>query len=360
MHIDIGSFREVPHEVNPAFPNEFHVDLDLLPIEMLIDGRSIYQYSLGSREIYTYSDDIPDIKEYYARVYQARIDKENLGFIRKFPNICKLEYTTKKNASFPQEILDTWNLQVLEFDSCTKFKKVPRNLPKAKNLMALGFTNCRNLEDISLLAELPHLTHLSFDRLAKLQDFTHIGALKNIQQLHLEAMHREELPEILSSLSSLKRLSLASYGLNDQSNWSVLEPLTQLEELDLGCNNITVLPTEIKSLSALRRLSLKHLTIEDVTPLLDLPHLEVIEFTKYQGRQLPIGLEKLTNLKELHFTYAEHLSGELTYPDFKHCPQLEIVNFSASNVTKDQVMKHFAQLPHIKKLYVEFYNNLLA
>ena len=181
-------------------------------------------------------------------------------------------------------------------------------------LKALGMEDCREISDISALAQVKDLENLNLYDMDEVNDFTVLNVLKKLRSLSIDA-------ENLKDISFINHMpELASLGITD-SKILLLDPLVgkeSLKELLLVDNG----------------------EVRDYNPVGTLTGLETLVINKYTSQDDP-DLTALTGLKhgEFHGMMGIRFLGSLT--------GLEELKVQGCNVDQPSVI---ASLPALKKL----------
>jgi len=150
-----------------------------------------------------------------------------------------------------------------------------------------------------LLPEILKLKNLQYLHLSgnNIIDIKVILELKDLQELIIDYNQLSEIPKEISKLKNLRELNLISNKISKIPK--EIGELKNLEELALNHNKISVLPKEIGKLKNLNYFFLSYNQISDITALLELKNLSVLELYENTGL-----LEKI----------PEEILHESTYP----------------------------------------------
>ncbi|MCA9027453.1 MAG: hypothetical protein KDA86_19750 [Planctomycetaceae bacterium] len=113
-------------------------------------------------------------------------------------------------------------------------------------------------------------------------------------------------------------------------NLAKLPALPDLMSLDLEGSQVTSDGLDaVSPLKSIRSLSLKDTPVTDITPLADMPHLEILElnFSRCRGEYLS-GLSQLKNVTALLAGYLQVTDQEVI--EIAKCSQLEELSIAAS------------------------------
>lgn len=167
-----------------------------------------------------------------------------------------------------------------------------------------GLEHCTNLTelnlndnlitDVSPIAQLNALTHLSLDGNTGIKELTPLCNLDSLTSLSLARTRTRDLSGVCN-ITSLKALDLSS---NDISDLRPLSQLRNLRELDLGTNRVTDLSPLIP-LAELQTLDLTANPTPDISPLAELRNLRDLTLG-YMGAGDIAAVSRLTGLTRLH------------------------------------------------------------
>jgi predicted DNA-binding WGR domain protein len=208
--------------------------------------------------------------------------------------------------------------------------------------------------------------------------------LEPIFQLSVFLGKLKRIPESLGKLQSLKSLSLTMIEPVGQKLPVSLGQLVNLEHLLLGVNGFTDLPdlsglTKLKKLllhaNKFKRLTTFPINLEqlflDLNPLDESPNLSALTNLKHLSldgiKVIPVGLENLMNLEELHWADADLdtfpkelaklpklrelvMSGNrfVTPPDLQDLHELEVLDLQ--NCRLERLPEGLLDLPKLKQL----------
>lgn len=296
------------------------------------------------------------------------------------------------------------NLPV-DIGKLTALKKL--NL-KANRLSALPITfgSLVNIEELDL-------GYLEMGtRMNKITDLgPGFGNLKKLKKLDLAGNSLTTLPDAFSNLTALTELNL---NLNKLAAFPLaITPLTQLKKLDLGLNDISVLPADIARLSQLETLnvdgnffnrsdkkitllpaeicqlknletlSLKDNVIEQLpdcigqlqkleklnlrdnlltsfpTSFSQLKKLEWLDVKANDFSELPSGFQNLSAIKELDLSMNPKLSFDAERLKFAQMQNLNYLNLSYNNISKEQIEVLRNSLPNCKVVNWDYSKTVL-
>ncbi len=295
----VDAIRQGTHGTDSVYPYGFRLDADAISFQQWIDGFDFHKV--------TDPENDEDADAHLERVYSARVDKSEVGFLEKYPNLQRIEYTEEKSTVLPDEIAERTGVRFLTFDCTKKYKKLPKALAKMPQLEALEIVNVPALRDISLVSELPNLRHLRIYGCSKVEDFSALAALDKLEELHLESFWWDAIPDVLSALPSLRRLNLGG-SVRDDTDLSVLREMPELESLSLQWSELQKTPPEFAGLVGLRKLKFEHCEFESFDSIAALKNLEVLDTYGLQNEAVPAAIGELRSLRFLALKQMENLS----------------------------------------------------
>ncbi len=217
------------------------------------------------------------------------------------------------------ESLEYLNLSTINIDSPIPFMSSRIKLPK--NLRMLNLRYCKISAIPPSVFELKDLEYLnllenSISRIPQeMIDLKKLKTLKirwenvskfpdNIKDLPLETVeisadNRGEIPEVIYSMTNLKRIEAKGAGIEKVSD--KLVNFSKLEYLDLRDNyDLKVLPQSIGGLKKLRILGLSVCGLKELPEsFCELTELEVLHLQHNELTMLPVNIGKLTKLRKL-------------------------------------------------------------
>lgn len=156
-------------------------------------------------------------------------------------------------------------------------------LDEKNNIIGLNIFQSE-IADISILEDLPHLTHLCLWE-NQISDISVIKNLIHLTHLYLGENHISEI----SVLKGLKKLKVLNLSMNQISEISFLKDMTRLKTLNLAGNRIHDI-SPLKALKHLKVLELAGNRISDITVLKYLPGLTEIDLTDNKISVLPVEI----------------------------------------------------------------------
>jgi Leucine-rich repeat (LRR) protein len=282
------------------YPYGYRLDRDEITFNQWVDGFDF--------KTVTDPENDEEAEQYADRVFSARVDKSEVQFLEKYPNLTHVEYTEEKSTVLPDEIAERESIRFLKFDCTKKFKKLPRALPEMKQLEALSIVNIAALRDISLLRELPNLRYLQIYGCSKVEDFSSLASLEKLEELQLQSMWWDGVPDVIAELPNLKRLSLDSSVRSEKVDLSVLAELEDLEELAFQFTDLEATPPEFAGLKNLRKLKFEHCNFQNYDSIAALRNLEVLDTYGLEFESVPGSFGELPNLRYLKLSSAPNLS----------------------------------------------------
>lgn len=215
----------------------------------------------------------------YLNIYKELLPSIEKFLVRDFKNIKKLVipgvFASSKLGDLDVEIILSQLAMMTHIDD-------------------LDLSGC-NLKDLSVLAKLPHLRHLSLEFCSVQMGFSGLKELKNLESLNLGSTDFNEF-EVLSSLKSLNTLSL------DRTSISSTKTLGKVLET-LPIKDLNLSHTFIKDLSFLSKLS----SLESL-------YLEMIPTTEFSSLKSLQNPEKLVELylkgsRPKDLSFLQNLTG---------------------------------------------------
>ncbi|XP_042482158.1 disease resistance protein RUN1-like [Macadamia integrifolia] len=223
-----------------------------------------------------------------------------------FPCLKRLDLSCCNSLlELPYNICQMASLQILIFNNCESFNKLPMSIGALKHLVKFLIcgTNIEELPDgVGQLEKLKELDVSHCCKLVRLP--TSMGRMRSLLYLNLDYTMIAKLPNDFSKLiSSLEVLKMGMEELDNQTDYKRLQPLlinmsgfpSQLQVLYLeGYMNLESIPKLPSSLTHLEVKKCNSLQI-----ISDLSHLESLkELLLYDCRSL-VRLSDLSNLKSL-------------------------------------------------------------
>ena len=313
--------------------------------------------NLDAAQVLTTLSQIPAITELMAQ--ECNITNMPLE-IGKLTNIRVLDLKANRLTSLPLTFGSLTNLEYLDlgyFEMGTRMNKISDLGPGFGQLKKLkflnlsgnalvtlpeGFSGLTELTELNLgLNKLPGLP-ISVTQLNKLTKLdislndvsvipAQVSNLTNLEELHLDGNffnHQEKklktLPNEICQLKKLKVLTLKDNVIEQLPD--CIGGLSKLEKLDLRDNLLTILPTSFGQLKSLKWLDLK---ANDLS-------------------QLPADFSGLDQLKELNISMNLKLDFEVVKLKLIKMKQLEFLELSYNNITKEQITPLRDALPNCK------------
>ncbi|MEL6346666.1 MAG: hypothetical protein AAFV53_26370 [Myxococcota bacterium] len=178
-----------------------------------------------------------------------------------------------------------------------------------------------SLTSLAYLDRFPSLRALCIRNWNRLESWQTLGALSNLEILHLEA---PELPDDLSVLTRLPRLYQLVIDTGSLTGLSRLPALPDCRELRLRCTDWRPLSSLdlLSEWTHLERLYLRS-PVASLGETFGTPNLRVLRLKMYQGYSLD-GLERAPNLNELHLKQAIGLSDARALSSLKSLRRLRL------------------------------------
>ncbi len=254
------------------------------------------------------------------------------GYIKILPKLRSAKFNFNKSAykkTFDQEaqlihFLENTKLTRLEIVGSTQLTDLPEVLLKHP-LRSLSITNCRNLKSVAAI--LPHLEDLvvlsitgdsihlgeRFPILPKLKSLTlnlkevspltQLSLCYQLEELFLDGLKLEKLPEDFSRLKHLKTIRIQRVdNLETLPSFSAAESLEKLHLI--GLPSVKEIGIDFSCLTQLKNLNITHVgtaqaSLELPTSLSDCQRLHNLTLASVPIIALPKGLEKLSGLEVL-------------------------------------------------------------
>ncbi len=253
------------HNFIRALPGLTHLKLSIpqtLEIDSLIEGFPIFKENY--RRIHRKEIKFNDFLKFFTSldlIYMessteidgTSINDEDFSFLLEQTQIEHLKVSCgshNQNFAFLKQLI---NLRSLHIEAIRDPDCLGHIFSQLKSLVDLSLWNCSDLQEITFLEQAPQLEKLCFFGCDQIENFSALSCLVNLTKLILN----ESVTDLsfLENATKLKKLECTSTKIEDIS---VLQSLTQLEELYLGGNiNISDwLPLQYLS-------ELKHLNLSD-------------------------------------------------------------------------------------------------
>jgi Leucine Rich repeats (2 copies) len=179
--------------------------------------------------------------------------------------------------------------------------------------VATGKFTGRNIDSLRKIGYFPHLTVLNCEN-NKLQTLNGIAALDNLTELNLNGNRKLSDASALQSLKHLQRLELKSCALE---NLDFLNADFKLQYLNLDMNFRLKTLAGIEAQPSLTHLDCDAAELFDLSPLADLPNLEVLSIRENHIKDL----SPLYACKQLNTLYCRR----------NPLPQEEVERFESAN-----------------------------
>ncbi len=232
---------------------------------------------------------------------------EDIAFTRDLKNLKKL-YLDHNEISDIGPLVGLTNIEVLDL-SYNKLKSIDP-LENLCNLKELSFNGTRtwhstseseiNIISLKPLSKLENLKNLECVNIG-IRDCNEISSLIKLEELKITGA--DNLVDIkgLKNMSSLKILSLRGIRNSQLEDFSILENMNELIELDLTSTNVINLEF-VKGLIKLREIELNFTPVSDISPLKYCENLFLIKFATDEKSKIGLAqgllnLQKLSNLK---------------------------------------------------------------
>ncbi|GAA0141251.1 antimicrobial response protein [Lithospermum erythrorhizon] len=256
-----------------------------------------------------------------------------------------LAFDCLESCKIPYKISNLKSLQKISYIEAERVGdfKIVNEIGKLVQLRSLGITKLRKEDGIELCSSLEKLIELrslvivamSKEEVIDLQCSLSSSALTFLRFLELRG-RLEKLPQWISSLHGLTRVTLGWSRLRDKDPLKFLQDLPNLVQLDLD----RAYEGEGLNFRAGGFLSLKVLTLVSLHGLSSvrmeegaMPLLENLWIAKCQSMEkVPIGIEYLRHLKDLEFSdmsdaFVKELKIRVANMRIIHVPRLVISNW---------------------------------
>ena len=166
-------------------------------------------------------------------------------------------------------------------------------LTKLDNLKSVTIKNSRigsvsKLKDIEGLEELHIITGMYSGPRYKIDDLVELTKIKHLRVLDLQNVFPDGVPD-LSGAGNLEELTLSSYDIHEipyeSVNWSKLKNLSFRATGISGIDDMIV-----RELDDLESLDISYSKIEDVSFVIDLPHLKEFKYQKHSALDVDLDM----------------------------------------------------------------------
>lgn len=165
---------------------------------------------------------------------QKKILNEWIENIHKLENAKQIYFHSRVNQKLFEAMCNLKNLESVYIKWSGNSIKSFVSLIKLKKLKYLYLGNCAVL-DIEFIKNLKQLRALYLNEFNKVQDFTIINNLTDLEELGINGGYARSLKlesiEFIKNLSNLKELSLINTKIKDKSSLAVINNLKNLERL---------------------------------------------------------------------------------------------------------------------------------
>ncbi len=247
------------------------------------------------------------------------------------------------------------------FPILPKLKSLSLNLKEVSSLKQLSlcyqleelFLNGLNLEtlpeDISRLQRLKTIKLQQLDKLKLIPSFAGAEHLENLDLMRLPAVDRMEID--FSKMHKLQKLRIMHVG-TEQAVFELPDNISQckkLNQLSLTSTPIARLPGSLKSLSALEVFDIENLELDEIPDIFEnMPALTVLYFSHSKKlKKIPPSIQHLKALK--HFRIKGFSEMEKVELDFYPLENLESFTLENCSALKE-IDASLAQNTSVKKI----------
>ena len=212
---------------------------------------SIYLADYRIEKLPEYIENLCNLEFIDLRINQL---KELPPQFSKLNSLQKIFLTHNKLHSISETITQNKNLLELQFNA-NQISHISHTINNLQNLEILNLSNNKLSTLPEEISELQKLENLNLDK-NQLQALPkNIGNLQKLKSLHLWSWKNQidEIPESFAKLNSLDYLTICSK--KGIKNLEILGECKNLEFLDIGISNRVEIPNELSNLVNLRRLS---------------------------------------------------------------------------------------------------------
>jgi hypothetical protein len=149
------------------------------------------------------------------------------------------------------------------------------NLPHLKELIISSVGEVCSLENIDPIKYLINLEYLQLYR-TYIYDLSIISELNNLKHLHISNVEHIKDISFINKVNKLKILKIATH--NDIDNIEIIFENINIEILSISSKIDQIKFNNITKLTNLEELEINISSIDDLTPLLELPNLKYINF----------------------------------------------------------------------------------
>ena len=314
-------------------------------------------FNLNAAQVLTTLSQIPTITELLAQ--ECAIDNIPLD-ISKLSSIKVLDLKANHITSLPISFGGLTNLEYLDlgyFEMGTRMNKISDLGPDFGKLKKLKYLNLAGNvlqtlpEGFSGLTELTEL-NLGLNKLPGLP--ISVTQLSNLAKLDLSLNDVSVIPAQVSNLANLEELNLQGNFFNKPEKKIKTLPaeicqLKNLKVLNLKDNVIEQLPDAIGSLSKLEKLDLRDNLLSALpASFTQLSNLKWLDLKANDLGELPANFTNLNQLKELNIGMNLKLDFAVEKQKLMKMTQLELLDLSYNNITKEQVTPLRDALPNCK------------
>ncbi|MBC5861834.1 leucine-rich repeat domain-containing protein [Flavobacterium turcicum] len=242
-----------------------------------------------------------------------------------------------------------------------RVKKIPNDLKDFYNVKEMRLASCKELKNVDNLCCLDNLERLQIDncRFGSIKiDSKLFEKLPRLKTLEINSSTINTISHKISNLKALTNLTISNNGEGENVfiDYTFLEDLPSLEELDLG-TNLNICYRNLKNLKNLKRIALSdsnensHILFEIFGSLTG---LEEISLTGAQIARIPF--KKMPKLKKLKITTNKSIENFGSLIGIETLEELHIGNYIA-NDDSELILKKLSSVNPKLKIF-KTYNQL--
>ncbi|KAL4356751.1 hypothetical protein AHAS_Ahas09G0118000 [Arachis hypogaea] len=246
-------------------------------------------------------------------------------------------------------ILSLGKLELLDLLNCIKLEMLG-NKKHSRSLKHLCVAGCSNLLEFALSSEEIEYLDLSHTGIKVLHPS--IGRFTKVKEISLCGIRLKNLPDGLSRLKSLEKLSLFKCGrvVSKQKLHDIFDGLQSLQKLSLvNCDSLFELPGNVSHLSSLQKLQLDGSHVETLPgSIKHLPNLKTLSLIGCKMLQyLPELPPSIRHLKALNCTLLQKVAFGLFTYELQEEKRVSISLQNCVNLDVENCIYSFLQ--HVRK-----------